>query len=163
MNIRLAQLGNHSAIAMAAAELRRYLKRMDPSLSVDVLKMDHVSGQCGKVIWVGLCEEGKELLPPVRNPELDDAIAVSVKDNEGFITGANPRSVLIAAYRFLKELGCAWVRPGRDGERIPERKLESISVSVREVPSRRHRGVCIEGAVNYENVLDMIDFLPKVG
>ena len=163
MNIRLAQLGNHSAVALAVAELQRYLKQMDPTLALDILQMDHVSDQCGKVVWVGVCEEGKALLPPVKNPELDDAIAVSVKDNAGFITGANPRSVLIAAYRFLKELGCAWVRPGKDGERIPKKKLENISVSLQDAPSRRHRGICIEGAVNYENVRDMIDFLPKAG
>lgn len=66
MNIRLAQLGNHSAVALAVAELQRYLKMMDPTLALDILQMDHVSDQCGKVIWVGVCEEGKALLLPHR-------------------------------------------------------------------------------------------------
>ena len=28
---------------------------------------------------------------------------------KGVITGSNPRSVLIAAYRFLREVGCCWI------------------------------------------------------
>jgi len=161
--IRLAQLGNHPAVAFAVQELNRYLKQMDGTLAIDLLQMNAPAPIGENIIFVGLCEEGKALVPKVKDPELDDAIAVEIKENSGFITGTNPRSVLIAAYRFLKALGCAWVRPGKGGERIPQKKLESISVSLQEVPSRRHRGICIEGAVNYENVRDMIDFLPKVG
>ena len=161
--IRLAQLGDHPAIALAVEEISRYLKIMDPGLGVDILVAPQMMVNCGWVIWVGLCEEGKKLLPAIRDAELDDAIAVEVSDNAGFITGSNPRSVLMAAYRFLKRLGCAWVRPGPDGERIPEKKIENIAVSLRDQADRRHRGICIEGAVSYENVRDMIEFLPKVG
>ena len=34
---------------------------------------------------------------------------------------------------------------------------------LREMPSYRHRGVTIEGAVSCEHVMDMIDWLPKAG
>ena len=40
--------------------------------------------------------------------------------------------------------------------------LPEKDVFVNEKPSYRHRAVCIEGAVSYEHVADMIDFLPKI-
>ena len=55
------------------------------------------------------------------------------------------------------------MRPGADGERIPQKEIDSPTVYVREAASYRHRGVCIEGADSYDNIRDMIDFLPKVG
>ena len=163
MTIRLAQLGRHPAVALAVQELNRYLHQMDPALAIDLLQLEAPAPIGENIIFVGLCEEGKKLLPPVKDADLDDAIAIEIHENSGYITGSNPRSVLFAAYRFLKALGCAWVRPGKDGERIPACMLDAISVSIRDVADRRHRGICIEGAVNYENVRDMIDFLPKVG
>ena len=71
--------------------------------------------------------------------------------------------MLLAVYRFLKALGCDWVRPGKEGERIPVKEIENVNVAINEAPSYRHRGVCIEGADTYENIYDMIDYLPKVG
>ena len=73
--------------------------------------------------------------------------------------------MLLAVYRFLYELGCRWIRPSRDGEIISSLKLErsKMNVSVNETASYRHRGICIEGQVNYEHVRDMLDWLPKLG
>ncbi|RHC44577.1 hypothetical protein DW841_28975 [Hungatella hathewayi] len=48
-----------------------------------------------------------------------DAYAISVTDLGGSIKGSNNRSVLLGAYRYLKELGFAFLRPDREGERIP--------------------------------------------
>lgn len=99
----------------------------------------------------------KTSTPVIQN--ISGAVAVS-----GYITGSNSRSILIAVYRFLRELGCAWIRPGKDGEVIPERSLASgVFVKVSEVASYRHRSVCIEGAVSYDHVVNMIDWMPKVG
>lgn len=93
---------------------------------------------------------------------LDDEIYISVENFKGIIAGCNPRSVLIAAYRYLRELGARFVNVGKDGEILPKIGREH-SVTVHEIPSYRHRGVCIEGAVSTENVIEMVDFLPKVG
>ena len=161
--IRFGQIGNGRAIDFAVLELTKYLKKMDPELVVDVLKLDAINEAFKGIIWVGCDEKLAAKLPTVQESTLDDGIAIAVKDNEGYITGVNERSVLLAAYRFLKELGCNWVRPGIEGERIPAKKIENVNVEVKEAASYRHRGVCIEGAVTYENVYDMIDFLPKVG
>lgn len=161
--IRLGQLGNSRVIDFAVQELYRYLKRMDPVLQIEIMKTEYLENSLPRVIWVGLDDTLRGNIPAVQEPELDDAIYISVDRNGGCITGSNQRSVLIGVYRFLKALGCNWVRPGREGERIPQKVLDNISVSVCEVASYRHRGISIEGANSYENVADMIDYLPKVG
>jgi len=161
--IKLGQLGSSAVIAFAVSELQRYLKQMDPQIQTDVLTAESPDAFDDTVLWIGRNDRFTSSLPAVKDPALDDAISISVKDNAGFITGTNDRSVLIAVYRFLRELGCSWVRPSEEGERIPQKTLESFSVHLSEAASRRHRGVCIEGAVSYENVRDMIDYLPKIG
>lgn len=161
--IRLGQLGNDPVIGFAVQELARCLKQMDPGLLLDVLRTDRVVEAFSNIIWVGLDDTFQDCIPSVENRRLDDAIAVSVENSHGCITGSNRRSVLIAAYRFLKALGCDWVRPGPEGERIPAKTIDSVCVQIREKASYRHRGVCLEGANSYENVRDMIDYLPKVG
>ena len=93
---------------------------------------------------------------------LDDAIAIFVKNRCGFIAGSNERSILIGVYRLLREWGIAWVRPGKLGESLPK-SCEAVDIEIKEAASRRYRRVCIEGATSIENVLDMIDWLPKVG
>ena len=79
------------------------------------------------------------------------------------IAGSNPRSVLLGVYRFLRELGCRWLRPGKYGEIIPQKDAGSLSVHVSDAVSYRHRGVCIEGSCFFTHVQNMIEWLPKVG
>jgi hypothetical protein len=102
-------------------------------------------------------------LPNVPDPELDDVIYIDVAGGAGIIAGGNPRSVLLATYRLLTEAGCRWVRPGPSGECIPKVDLVGIAAHVVEKAAYRHRGICIEGAVSYENVVQMIEWAPKVG
>ncbi len=160
--ICLGVLGDNATIKFAAEELEKYLRLVDGELWIDVLEFKNVSENFENIIWIGIDNSFEKYLPKVDDKELDDAIAVSVKDGKGFITGTNERSVLIAVYKFLRELGIRFVRPGKEGERIPHKKLGSINVELFEKASYRHRGVCIEGAPSCETVLDMIDFLPKV-
>lgn len=161
--IRLAQIGNSQPVRFAVEELTKYLKQMDAALTVDVLQFSQLEESVQQVIWVGTDDKLAAELPKVDDPALDDGIAIQISHGQGYMTGTNERSVLLAAYRFLKELGCDWVRPGSGGERIPQKAVEDVQVSVREAASYRHRGVCIEGADTYENILDMIDYLSKVG
>ncbi len=100
--------------------------------------------------------------PDVADPLMDDLIEIDVCGRSGMIAGSNPRSVLLGVYRYLREQGCRWVRPGVAGEYIPRGAgLKDVQGSWR--PSVRHRGVCIEGAVSRQHVLDMIEWLPRNG
>lgn len=149
--MKIIRESEHPTIQYAAEELARCLGRIE-------------TGCCnGDGIKLGLMSEFAEIQPPkVADPALDDAIFIDVADGGGVIAGINPRSVLLAVYRYLTELGCRWVRPGADGEYLP--KLDKLpAVKISETPSYRHRGVCIEGAVSVEHVTDMVDWMPKIG
>lgn len=91
-----------------------------------------------------------------------DAYAITVTDLGGSIKGSNNRSVLLGAYRYLKELGFAFLRPDREGERIPA-SVGPHTVNIREEASSRYRGICIEGAVSFENIMRFVTWLPKAG
>lgn len=161
--IKIGQIGDNRVIRFAVRELVRYLKRIDQQLSIDVLKTDFLDTTFSDMLWVGCDSALEKNILPVVDKLLDDAIAIDVNGINGYITGTNERSVLLAVYRFLKELGCMWIRPGKEGERIPTKEIRDIDIHISEIASYRHRGVCIEGAVSYENVKEMIDYLPKVG
>lgn len=163
MRIVIAKIGNDKTVSYAVEELSRYLKMIDETLMIDRRVYSEYRSDVKGVIWVGEDKVFDTFLPEVDERELDDAIFIDVKDSSGIITGTNPRSVLIAVYRFLKELGCAWVRNTSDGEIIPNYTLTPITSFVCESASYRHRGVCIEGSDAYEHVFEMIDWLPKAG
>ena len=67
-------------------------------------------------------------------------------------------------YQYLTLLGCRFLRPGKEYEWIPSvPHIEEIQISRRQKARYRHRGVCIEGADTPENILEFIDWLPKLG
>jgi len=168
MTLTIRPIGDAAPIQFAAAELRQYLERICPDASCAVEPAERYVAGDEAALWLGtfdvLAAGGAQgPWPEVADPAMDDALAIEVQAGIGFIGGANPRSVLLGVYRLLTECGCRWIRPGADGEVLPRRELGDITAAVREAASYRHRGICIEGAVSYENVADMIDWAPKVG
>ena len=158
MTIILAAIGNHETVTYAQEELFRYLHRMDASLFIDCRRYAAKDEGKQNVLWIGL--DGS--LP---YSELDDAIRIDVANGAGVLTGSNERSVLIAAYRFLRELGCRFLRPGEDGDVVPQQVLAcgALSVRVEEAASYRHRGITIEGSIGYEHVKNILEWIPKAG
>ncbi len=158
MNMTIARIGSSETIKFASDELVRLLRTMDRSLFIDSRVYREKDASRNDILWVGVdgsCTEDK----------LDDTVYIDVKNGAGVISGSNPRSVLIAVYRFMYELGCRYLHPGKDGEKIPAKKLSDadVTVTVNEKASYRHRGVCIEGSNSYEHINNMIDWLPKLG
>ena len=158
--IRIGQISSDPVVCFAAEELARYLKKIDPSCMIDRILSDSYQPEMKDVLWLGLSDSFDIVPDP-----WDDTFLVSVENGAGYITGSNPRSVLIGVYHFLRLLGCRFLHPGKGGERIPKKELISSEISGHENLSAayRHRGLCIEGADSYENILDTIDYLPKVG
>lgn len=151
-----SQNPSKQTLIFAAFELQRYLSAVsDNEYAVFPTK----KRGCDKAIY--LCV-GADSLPKVDDAKLDDAIYINVNENGGVISGTNERAVLIGVYRYLKEKGFQFLRPGEGGEIYPE-ILNGDAVYVCEKASYRHRGICIEGSVFQKNLFDMIDWLPKAG
>lgn len=145
----------NATIQFAAEEFIRLMKKLDPAATASVCDPDDLPAE--QVLYIGKCDF------QVDDPVIDDVISIDVKNCTGQIRGVNERSVLIAVYRFFREAGCVFLRPGRDGEFVPQKDSSELCVCLQEAPAYRHRGLCLEGANTYENVVEMIDFLPKLG
>ncbi len=146
--------------AFAAAEFARLIVLMDPAALPRIQKRDFSPE--AEALRIGM-RPGPEEAPEVDDPPTDDAYLIRVKNGTGVITGSNERSVLLGVYRFFREAGCSFVRPGREGEVIPRRDSAEICVSVSEKAAYRWRGICLEGSNSFENAAEMIDWVPKLG
>lgn len=130
-----------NAAVFREKELRKYLKKMDPKG------------------W----EEADIRLLTSQREGLRERIQIDVRAGKGTIAGNGEGALLLGIYRFLYHLGCRFIRPGEDGERIPRLRREEWTVICKEEADFPHRGAVIEGADSLEHVLDYIDWLPKIG
>ena len=148
---------NNRTLMFAAKELKKYLSfAVDAEISVIPATKPDCSDDVIN-LGVNLTKD----VPAVDDAYLDDAIYIDVENLCGTISGSNARSVLIAVYRFLREKGYKFIRPGKGGEIIP--KIISVDrVTLCEKPSYRHRGICMEGATGHEMLMDIVDWIPKV-
>lgn len=155
-------LGSAEPLSFAASELSRLVRAMGQA-PVEI-RSEARYDPALPGLWLGTFNAFPAIVPLTQAPSrFDDEIYIQAQGQGGVIAGLCPRSVLIAVYRYATELGCRFLSVGPEGEKIPQVDISSRSVSIQERPSYRHRGVCIEGAVSVENVIEMIDFLPKLG
>lgn len=155
------RIGKSETIIYAARELAKYLTLITGK---DCFKIqEEIQYEPTKRgLWIGI-QECFGINVDVEDKYLDDGITIQIAEGKGIIGGTNERSILLGVYRFLDELGCKWVRPGKNGEKLVRKDMKEMNVSLQEVASYRHRGVVIEGANSYENVVDMIEWMPKLG
>lgn len=147
MNIQ--NQSNERASRFAAKELESYLIRMGcPQLNYQLDVAD-------------LKSYG---LPSVADAALDDQYYIQIDENQQLILGNNPRALLLGVYRYLTLIGCRFLRPGKAYEIIPVHNCVSdFYASESHTADLRHRGACLEGACSIENMLDFLDWSPKVG
>lgn len=157
MNFIIGMIGNNETVKYAYDEMVRLLRRMDSTTYIDLRIYNERIEEKSNLLWLGMDGTVKE--------DKEDEIYISVKGTSGIITGANPRSVLMAVYRFMYELGCKYLYPSAQGEIVPTRKLteSDLNIFVNEKPSYRYRAIALEAAVGYEHVRNIIEWLPKVG
>ena len=151
-NIVQADLSQTTGFAVE--EFIRLMKKMDPEATF-------TKNADAPALTIGISDALP--CPQVANPKLDDAISIAVSEGSGYITGSNVRSVLMGVYRFFQEAGVSYLRPGRDGERVPKKDSMTLQVALTDTPVLRYRGICLEGSAGYEHIVDMIDFAPKIG
>ena len=147
-------------VEYAASELAKYLEIMSGDDDVATIINDRNDKEG---IALGLFKDFGISDDFLDDPALDDAIDINIQASVGTIAGSNPRSVLTGVYRFLESVGCRWLRPGKDGDVVPTRNVFDLSVLLQEKASYTHRGMCIEGSVSLENMLDSVEWAPKAG
>ena len=99
----------------------------------------------------------------VEDPQWDDAYQINVQHGAGEIVASNERSLLLGVYHLLRDCGCAFVRPGKDSERVPRCNTEQINSQRFVKAAHRFRGLCIEGSCNVRDTVDLLEWMPKVG
>lgn len=133
----------------AENELKCYLQRMgNPDIKIN-LRISNPAGQD---------------MENVPDSALDDQYYIHIDENTQLISGDNPRALLLAVYRYLTIIGCRFLRPGKNHEIIPVyTNKKAFFAKEKHTASLRHRGVCIEGFDSIDNIIDFIDWLPKIG
>ncbi len=149
----------HPTVDFAAEELKKYLRMMLPRAG-DIPIFYAPGGASG--FRLGLMKDFGLDVSDAAVPALDDIVYLDTDAAGGVIAGSNPAALLIAVYRYLRACGCRWLFPGVDGEWIPTRDgLEPVKY--RKLADHRYRGQCNEGAEFQANMLETIDFTPKIG
>lgn len=145
-------------VNFAAEELKKYLRMMMPECGEIFINYDRDAKdglRLGLMSDFGLdTSEAEDLV-------LDDILHIDTDGENGIIAGSNHRSVLLAVYRYLRENGCFWLFPGIDGEYVPLRTVGAVKYH--KMAECRYRGQCNEGAEFQQNMMDVIDFTPKLG
>ena len=153
------KITRNTTVNFAAEELKKYLRMMMPRCGEVAIDYD-ASAPNG--FRLGLMQDFDLDVSDVEKPALDDIVYIDTDPTGGIIAGSNPGALLIAVYRYLRFCGCRWLFPGVDGEWIPV--IEDLpAVTYRKRADHRYRGQCNEGAEYQQNMLEAIDFTPKIG
>lgn len=155
MGIQTAiNVGTSETVTFAAAELVRYLNRMLPGSTASF------------TLSIGSCTDdasGARARAESAADDVPDTWIVETAATGGSITGNRPRAVLLGVYDYLHSLGCRFLAPGKFNELVPRIQAEALTKNYKKSAAFRHRGVCLEGAVSRENLMEFIDWLPKAG
>jgi len=155
---RIYKITSHPTVDFAAEELKKYLRMMMPECGEIVISYAP-DAQDG--FRLGLMPDFNLDTDEAEDVELDDIVHVDTDAEGGILAGSNPRSVLFAVYRYLQENGCRWLFPGVDGEYIPMQDVKPTYYH--KMADCRYRGQCNEGAEFQKNMMEAIDFSPKIG
>ena len=156
---QIFKITSHPTVDFAAEELKKYLRMMMPESGEIFIARD---ASATKGLRLGLMQDLGLDTSEAEDVELDDIVHVDVdSEGNGILAGSNPRSVLFAVYRYLQENGCRWLFPGVDGEFIPMQDI--VAVKYHKMADCRYRGQCNEGAEYQPNMMEAIDFTPKIG
>ena len=153
----IKKMRDDQTISFAADELKKYLWSMMPKSGNTPISLEPGATEgfrLGLLEDFGLPNEAEDIL-------LDDVVHIDTTENGGILAGSNPRSILLAVYRYLQENGCRWLFPGVDGELIPMQDVKPTQYH--KMADCRFRGQCNEGAEFQPNMMEIIDFTPKIG
>ena len=152
------KITSNNVVDFAAEELKKYLRMMMPRCGEIAIQYNPEAKdgfRLGVMSDFGLDTSESDDIT------LDDIIHIDTDAEGGIIAGSNPRSVLLAVYRYLTINGCRWLYPGIDGEFIPIKNIEPTKYH--KMADCRYRGQCNEGGEGQHLMMEEIDFTPKIG
>ena len=153
--LQIKKIRADHVIDFAAEELKKYLRMMMPQCGDISISYEPNAAEGFRL---GLLEDFG--LPcEAEDPVLDDVIHINTTKTGGILAGSNPRSVLFAVYRLLRENGCRWLYPGVDGDYVPMQDI--AATKYHKLADHRFRGHCNEGAESQQAMLETIDFYAK--
>ena len=161
--MRIITSTQQQTLCYAAEELKKYVVAMSSgAICPDIIYGGAMTPSPDTVLLATLdvlgLERGEQY-----DPFVDDIIDVKIDGLGGYIAGSNPRSVLMGVYKYCTSAGCRFIRPGVDGDYVPQVDLAAHSYAYRKRADYIFRGQCGEGATSYEHMRDMVYWLPKVG
>ena len=156
--LKIYKITSDHVVDFAAEELKKYLRMMMPRCGEIAIEYKPDATDCFRL---GLMADFGLDTAEAKDITLDDIIHIDTDAAGGIIAGINPRSVLLAVYKYLTLNGCRWLFPGIDGEFIPIKNIEATKYH--KMASCRYRGQCNEGAEYQPNMIEAIDFTPKIG
>lgn len=160
MNINIIFKNNDSTLNFAAKELKSYLSLLD----IDLSFTENNPADTFTLRLEAASSLSRYCMPEVSIPELDDQFFIDVTSDGGLIAGTNSRSVLLGVYSYLAAIGFRFLYPDKKRDYIPQiHSLKELFASYGKTALHRHRGVCIEGANSLQNILDFIEWMPKLG
>ncbi len=156
---RINKITSNHTVDFAAEELKKYLRMMMPRCG----EVEICYAPCAtQGFRLGLMSDFGLDTSEAEDLFLDDILHIDVDgQGNGVIAGSNPRSVLLAVYRYLTQNGCRWLFPGVDGEYIPVRDVQPTKYH--KMADCRYRGQCNEGGEYQQQMMEAIDFTPKIG
>lgn len=160
--MRIILLQRDETVQYAAAELHKYIVQMSRGSLLPQICPD-VTASREDAIVLGLLEDLGRDTSDLFDSFIEDIIDVDITNGAGLIAGSNPRSILMGVYKYCHSAGCRFLRPGPDGDYIPQADLLNHSFRYRKKADYPYRGQCSEGAVSYEHMRDTVYWLPKVG
>lgn len=155
MKLNLIFDSTHDTLCFAAHELKDYLMQID---SQGMIYFNHTQTDCFRIFLS---------VDTTLDTTDKDCYTIRTSSQSLYLTGCNHRSVVLSVYKLLYLMGCRFLQPGKQYEVIPRLTLHDFFSTFLcdqcYSASFKHRGVCIEGANTIDNVLDFIDWLPKLG
>lgn len=144
-------------LLFSAQELSSYLTKMMPQSHIQIDSA--VSSHNKQEVCISLSKTSDSFC--TQEP---DSFQIHIQPNGGSISGNSSFSVLAGVYHYLYLLGCRFLGPTADCEKIPVLTDPlQLCQHASHTASLKHRGICLEGADSLENIKDVINWLPKIG
>lgn len=160
-------LSSNETVRYAATELAKSLKKITLTpISIGIGSSFNPSDTCR--ISLGMVSDANDKNASISASDIVDAFEINIANGSGYLYGSNPRSVLYAVYHLLREIGFEWANPQTEVFQ-PKKELSNGLFSMSDfsfqqsiTAQHRHRGIVLEGANSPENVMELLEWMPKL-